>query len=183
MRYFSAEFGRGSFVALAFPCVRVGMLALPLCGAAPTFFAAAKKVGKESRSHRQCDAVHHSPILVVVPERLSPRTIHVSDKALIPPATRYARHGRVCMGNHTLRKDTLDCIPLVLAMPFGARSAAGRMSALSLRLTASDDRRSGATTGGGARRIVAGAGGVSGFLCLLSLPRAPEEVPLGEQRK
>ncbi|NIF79020.1 hypothetical protein F3J20_16780 [Paraburkholderia sp. Cy-641] len=33
---------------LAFPCVRVGLLALPLCGAAPTFFAAAKKVGKES---------------------------------------------------------------------------------------------------------------------------------------
>ena len=34
---------------LAFPCVRVGVQALPLCGAAPTFFAAAKKVGKESR--------------------------------------------------------------------------------------------------------------------------------------
>jgi hypothetical protein len=32
---------------LAFPCCRVGLLALPLCGAAPTFFAAAKKVGKE----------------------------------------------------------------------------------------------------------------------------------------
>ncbi|SAL60596.1 hypothetical protein AWB71_03394 [Caballeronia peredens] len=31
-------------------CVRVGLLALPLCGAAPTFFAAAKKVGKESSS-------------------------------------------------------------------------------------------------------------------------------------
>ncbi|WP_143328251.1 hypothetical protein [Caballeronia pedi] len=28
--------------------IRVGLLALPLCGAAPTFFAAAKKVGKES---------------------------------------------------------------------------------------------------------------------------------------
>jgi hypothetical protein len=88
--------------ALAFPCFRVGMLALPLCGAAPTFFAAAKKVGKESRSHRQCDAVHHSPTLVVVPERLSPRTIHASDKALIPPAARYARHGRVCEGNLAL---------------------------------------------------------------------------------
>jgi hypothetical protein len=32
---------------LAFPCCLVGLLALPLCGAAPTFFAAAKKVGKE----------------------------------------------------------------------------------------------------------------------------------------
>jgi hypothetical protein len=37
---------------LAFPCIRGGMRALPLCGAAPTFFAAAKKVGKESRSNR-----------------------------------------------------------------------------------------------------------------------------------
>jgi hypothetical protein len=32
---------------LAFPCLLIGLLALPLCGAAPTFFAAAKKVGKE----------------------------------------------------------------------------------------------------------------------------------------
>ncbi|AXE91083.1 hypothetical protein CUJ90_00975 [Paraburkholderia terricola] len=38
---------------LAFPCFVSGLLALPLCGAAPTFFAAAKKVGKESGSHRQ----------------------------------------------------------------------------------------------------------------------------------
>ncbi|NIE62489.1 hypothetical protein F3J17_01270 [Burkholderia sp. Ax-1719] len=51
---------------LAFPCERVGLLVLPLCGAALTFFAAAKKVSKESRSHRQCDAVHHSPINRVV---------------------------------------------------------------------------------------------------------------------
>ncbi|MEM5296865.1 hypothetical protein VSR82_21360 [Burkholderia sp. JPY481] len=35
------------FVLLAFPCFVIGLLALPLCGAAPTFFAAAKKVGKE----------------------------------------------------------------------------------------------------------------------------------------
>jgi hypothetical protein len=34
---------------LAFPCIRVGLLVLPLCGAALTFFAAAKKVSKESR--------------------------------------------------------------------------------------------------------------------------------------
>jgi hypothetical protein len=30
--------------------IRVGLLALPLCGAALTFFAAAKKVSKESSS-------------------------------------------------------------------------------------------------------------------------------------
>jgi hypothetical protein len=48
--------GRGFFfavlAALAFPCFLVGLLALPLCGAAPTFFAAAKKVGKEDSSNR-----------------------------------------------------------------------------------------------------------------------------------
>ncbi|RZF29609.1 hypothetical protein EVC45_12445, partial [Paraburkholderia sp. UYCP14C] len=38
---------------LAFPCCVIGLLALPLCGAAPTFFAAAKKVGKEDSSNRQ----------------------------------------------------------------------------------------------------------------------------------
>ncbi|KAA1012403.1 hypothetical protein FVF58_10970 [Paraburkholderia panacisoli] len=34
--------------ALASPCFHVGLLALPLCGAALTFFAVAKKVSKES---------------------------------------------------------------------------------------------------------------------------------------
>ncbi|MDR6406841.1 hypothetical protein [Paraburkholderia terricola] len=47
---------RGAFsrgvAGLAFPWFVSGLLALPLCGAAPTFFAAAKKVGKESGSHR-----------------------------------------------------------------------------------------------------------------------------------
>jgi hypothetical protein len=33
---------------LAFSCFVIGLLALPLCGAALTFFAAAKKVSKES---------------------------------------------------------------------------------------------------------------------------------------
>jgi len=35
-------------LVLAFPCFVGGLLALPLCGAALTFFAAAKKVSKES---------------------------------------------------------------------------------------------------------------------------------------
>jgi hypothetical protein len=34
--------------ALAFPCILIGLLGSPLCGAALTFFAAAKKVSKES---------------------------------------------------------------------------------------------------------------------------------------
>ena len=38
-------------LVLAFPCIVSGLLAMPLCGAAPTFFAAAKKVGKESGLH------------------------------------------------------------------------------------------------------------------------------------
>jgi hypothetical protein len=36
---------------LAFPCIVIGLLASPLCGAALTFFAAAKKVSKESGLH------------------------------------------------------------------------------------------------------------------------------------
>jgi hypothetical protein len=39
--------------ALAFPCFVIGLFVLPLCGAALTFFAAAKKVSKESGSTRQ----------------------------------------------------------------------------------------------------------------------------------
>jgi hypothetical protein len=39
-------------VFLAFPCFVSGLLVLPLCGAALTFFAAAKKVSKESGSNR-----------------------------------------------------------------------------------------------------------------------------------
>ncbi|MDR5766193.1 hypothetical protein, partial [Caballeronia sp. LZ028] len=45
---FALRFGFG-FAGSRF---RVGLLALPLCGAALTFFAAAKKVSKESSSSR-----------------------------------------------------------------------------------------------------------------------------------
>ncbi|SDH93685.1 hypothetical protein [Paraburkholderia phenazinium] len=38
----------GFIMVLAFPCFLIGLLASPLCGAALTFFAAAKKVSKES---------------------------------------------------------------------------------------------------------------------------------------
>ncbi|MBP0596138.1 hypothetical protein J8I87_42380, partial [Paraburkholderia sp. LEh10] len=45
---------RASAIAVCFAFARASAMrlvaqALPLCGAAPTFFAAAKKVGKESR--------------------------------------------------------------------------------------------------------------------------------------
>jgi hypothetical protein len=38
---------------LAFTCILIDLFASPLCGAALTFFAAAKKVSKESGSTRQ----------------------------------------------------------------------------------------------------------------------------------
>jgi hypothetical protein len=38
----------GVLAVLAFPCFLFGLLVSPLCGAALTFFAAAKKVSKES---------------------------------------------------------------------------------------------------------------------------------------
>ena len=47
-------FARGALVlvgvlgALASPCIVIGLLGSPLCGAALTFFAAVKKVSKES---------------------------------------------------------------------------------------------------------------------------------------
>jgi hypothetical protein len=41
----------GVLAVLAFPCVAIGLFASPLCGAALTFFAAAKKVSKESGLH------------------------------------------------------------------------------------------------------------------------------------
>jgi hypothetical protein len=56
-------------MALAFPCFHVGLFVLPLCGAALTFFAAAKKVSKESGSHRQLLGVAHSRIFGVVRAR------------------------------------------------------------------------------------------------------------------
>jgi hypothetical protein len=58
--------------ALAFPCFHVGLFVLPLCGAALTFFAAAKKVSKESGSHRQLLGVLHSRIFRVVRARSAP---------------------------------------------------------------------------------------------------------------
>jgi hypothetical protein len=38
----------GALLVLAFPFFLIGLLGMPLCGAALTFFAAAKKVSKES---------------------------------------------------------------------------------------------------------------------------------------
>jgi hypothetical protein len=77
------DFSAVCFWALAFPCIVVGLLELPLCGAALTFFAAAKKVSKESGSHRQPVAVSLAGEPALVRDETRPRTTHFSDKALI----------------------------------------------------------------------------------------------------
>ena len=56
---------------------------MPLCGAALTFFAAAKKVSKESGSHRQPVGVTFWRETGVVRDETVSRTARVSDKALI----------------------------------------------------------------------------------------------------
>jgi general secretion pathway protein K len=48
LSFSAAQAGGRLPAALAFPCFVIGLLASPLCGAALTFFAAAKKVSKES---------------------------------------------------------------------------------------------------------------------------------------
>ena len=52
----------------------------------------------------------------MAPERLSPRTTQVSDKAVIHPAARYARCGWVCMGKRVARVTIREnsCAPPVL---------------------------------------------------------------------
>jgi hypothetical protein len=81
--------------ALAFPCFRVGMLALPLCGAAPTFLCLPqRKVGKRKRLTPLAPAtIHLAPPPLVAPERLSSLAAHRSDKALILPAALRAPKG------------------------------------------------------------------------------------------
>ncbi len=90
---------------------RLAAQALPLCGAAPPFFAAAKKGGKESRSTRY-------PVLsarsqrwpapkccprrdaVVVRDEIVPRVAHRSGKGPAHPAAHRCARGRVCIGSH-----------------------------------------------------------------------------------
>jgi hypothetical protein len=129
-------------LVLAFPCFHVGLLALPLCGAAPTFFAAAKKVGKESSFTPQ--ALRWVPWLgrgsgasgIRVPAHSASVT-----KPSSAPTPHCVRRGRVCQGNqlafsrsdgHRLRLGEAPEQLMVFERSYGARSAAGRMTALSL---------------------------------------------------
>jgi hypothetical protein len=89
---------------LAFPCFRSGLLALPLCGAALTFFAAAKKVSKESGLTPP--ALKRVPWLgggsgtsgICVPAHSALVT-----KPSSAPTPHFVRRGWVCEENHGLR--------------------------------------------------------------------------------
>jgi len=132
---------------LWFSCFRVGMHALPLCGAAPTFLCAAKK-SRQKKAAQTANASHSTTRRFWEWCRsvchLAPFTL-VTKGSFIP-----LRATRVAVG---YARET-DCAipsfgdeaqPLVLVMPHGARSAAGRKSALSLGQTASDASCSGTT--------------------------------------
>jgi hypothetical protein len=93
--------------ALAFPCFVSGLLALPLCGAALTFFAAAKKDKQRKR--------------LEAPAKWAPWSARgsgatgirvLAHSALVTkessaPTPHCVRRGRVCMGNQGLR---LRCV-------------------------------------------------------------------------
>jgi hypothetical protein len=69
--------------ALAFSCILIGLFVSPLCGAALTFFAAAKKVSKESGSHRQPVGVSHWTEIGAVRNKMVSRAAFLRDQALI----------------------------------------------------------------------------------------------------
>jgi len=114
-----------SFVVFASVCRRCPCAGRHLLSLSPkgTSFGAR---GKESRQRKPLKppmpaTIHLSPSLPVAPERLSPRTFQVSDKALIPPAARYARCGWVCRGNRMVRMSIGEDshAPMVLLCPSG----------------------------------------------------------------
>jgi hypothetical protein len=116
--------------ALAFPCFLIGLLASPLCGAAPTFFAAAKKAG----SHRQPVGVHLLSEPRVVRDKTVPRAAPVSDTGFIHPTPHCVRRGWVCRGRRGRPTLSFPTDFTEGVVPDGvARSATlERMSALSL---------------------------------------------------
>ena len=60
--------------ALAFPCILIGLLASPLCGAALTFFAAAKKDKQRKRLEAPAKRVPRAVAVVVHLESVFPHT-------------------------------------------------------------------------------------------------------------
>ncbi|CAE6770231.1 hypothetical protein R69776_03797 [Paraburkholderia nemoris] len=99
---FAALVVRGSGLG-AFPCIVSGLLALPLCGAALTFFAAAKKDKQRKRLEAPAkwapwSAAGSGATGIRV---LSHSTLVTKDSSA--PTPHCVRRGRVCMGNHGLR--------------------------------------------------------------------------------
>src|SRR5580698_7982808 len=89
--------------ALAFPCFVSGLLALPLCGAALTFFAAAKKDKQRKRLEAPAkwapwSAAGSGATGIRV---LSHSALVTKDSSA--PTPHCVRRGRVCRGNHGLR--------------------------------------------------------------------------------
>ena len=88
----------------AFPCIVSGLLALPLCGAALTFFAAAKK----SRQKKAAQTANSKwgPWFSAGSGATGIRVLAHSalvTKVSSAPTPHCVRRGRVCMGNHGLR--------------------------------------------------------------------------------
>ena len=137
-----AGFCFSCFFAFAGSRVRVGLLALPLCGAAVTFFAAAKKVTKESsllgpRSHAvwpcvPCDrglpkCRPPRPNRAWIAHGLSPRATQQTGSARNGPSPlrgRWVNRVRVCFFADASTSMHCPCTPLVsLVDPAAARSA------------------------------------------------------------
>ncbi|CAE6688466.1 hypothetical protein LMG22931_00227 [Paraburkholderia nemoris] len=141
--------------ALAFPCFVSGLLVLPLCGAALTFFAAAKKDKQRKRLEAPAkwapwSAAGSGATGIRV---LSHSALVTKDSSA--PTPHCVRRGRVCIGNHGLRLRFARAIGFASARRhcthsgtpcetrtlkrsdrfyewlFGARSAAGSMTPLS----------------------------------------------------
>jgi hypothetical protein len=70
--------------ALAFPCFLIGLLALPLCGAAH-LLSLRPQESKESGSHRKPVVGHHEQVRRVVRDETVSRATRDSDKGLIHP--------------------------------------------------------------------------------------------------
>ena len=81
--------------ALAFPCFASGLLALPLCGAAPTFLCRLqRKVGKRKQLKPLMLSGNRSSEPPVAPWNLCSLTFGVSDKGVILPAALRAPKSR-----------------------------------------------------------------------------------------
>ncbi|CAG9261571.1 hypothetical protein PUN4_390017 [Paraburkholderia unamae] len=104
--FFLIRFWGGFFAFRGFLFFRVFLFSRRSARVAPvrggTYFSLQRqrKVGKRKPLTPPVPAtVHPAPHQVVAPEHPSLRTFELSDKAVILPAARFARRGKVCKGN------------------------------------------------------------------------------------